>query len=75
MPKMIAKLNDVSQSTILSPYLIKFHRIVTSDPNTSATANTVTNSTINFLMFIFLYLTGGIVMTTFPFLWPCPTYL
>ncbi len=52
MPNRIAKLNGASQSTILSPCPMKFHRKVTSDPATSAIANAVTNSTINFLMFI-----------------------
>ena len=58
MPNRIAKLIEVSQFTILSPCPMKFHRSVTSDPVTSATANTVPNSTINFLMFIFPSRTG-----------------
>ena len=58
MANRIAKLNEVSQSTILSPCPMKFHRNVISDPATSAIANAVTNSTINFLIFI-SYLTSG----------------
>jgi len=51
MPKMIAKRNEVSQSMVLSPCPMMFHRNVTIAVVTRATANTVPNSMTSFLMF------------------------
>lgn len=53
MPKMMAKRNEVSQSTALVACPMRFHRNVTIAVVTRATANTVPNSTPSFLMFNF----------------------
>jgi hypothetical protein len=52
MPNKIAKRNEVSQSMVLSACPMMFHRNVTIAAVTRVIANTATNSTTNFLLFI-----------------------